>query len=279
MRSQAAMTTLPFIDEEREGLLTEWLHQMLFPQNPLEREPTVHLSTDLHADQATAWVGNVNALLKEQLKSFYKVGGFKDIEAKLIDKIVQDVPEGELQAWLRLGNNDQQETGWVMDGVFALKQALAMVPKGSTKDQLTQWYAQFEADACIRVGRSVGGNRYTIVHTELFGDSVEADLELYAHLNKTLNLSPIPDVLLSLVVEENPEYLELSFWIGSEGILQLGLVVPAPSQEFVRRLSLAYDEEASNELAAFEGALGVEEPTAMLIARRASGLVVELSYP
>ena len=278
MRAQAAVASLPFLDENGEGLLTEWLNQMLFPQNPVEREPSVELSTDLYTSQATTWVGNANSLLVEQLTAFMTASGFKDIEPKLVQKLVEQLPEAALKAWLRLGENEVQETGWVIDGIFALDKALALVPKGAVKQKLVQWYGQFEADACIRVGRSVVGNRYTILHTELFGETVQEDLELYANLNQTLGLSPITDVLLDLLVEEDPEYLEVSYWLGNEGILQLGLVVPNPSPRLVRQLSLAYDESGSDRLAAFEGVLGTESPNSMLLARRASGVTVELYY-
>lgn len=277
MRAQGAVASLPFLDERGEGVLTEWLKQMLFPQNPMEREPTVQLSTDLYASEATTWVGNANALLQAQLKEFMQASGFADIEPKLLDRIVQQVPEGELYAWLRQGA-DTQETGWVMDGLFALNDALALVPKGTVKDRLVQWYGQFEADACVRVGREVATNRYTILHTELFGETVQEDLELYTNLNQTLELSPVTDVLLDLLIEEDPEYLEVSYWLGSSGVLQLGLVVPDPSPRLVRQLSLAYDEGAVDTLAAFEGTLGSAGPNKMLLARRASGVVVELYY-
>lgn len=278
MRTQAAVASLPFLDEAGEGLLTEWLHQMLFPQNPMEREPTVVLSTNLQANQATTWVGNANGLLKEQLDAFMAASNFKDVERKLLAHMLDEVPDGQLYAWLSQGIGGAQTTGWVIDGLFPLKEALALVPKGAVRDRLKDWYAQFEADAAVRVGREIASGSYTILHTELFGENIQEDLELYINLNRTLELSPITDVLLDLLVDEDPEYLEVAYWLGNGGVMQLGLVVPAPSPRLMQRLALAYNEGAVDTLAAFEGTLGSTGPNKMLLARRDSGIVVELHY-
>lgn len=278
MRTQAAIASLPFLDEAGEGLLTEWLNQMLFPQNPIEREPSVTLSTDLKTSQATTWVGNANGLLAKQLQDFMEASDFKAVERKLLKHMLDEVPEGQLHAWLRLGEDGARATGWIIDGVFPLKEAMALVSKGTVKDHLEKWYAQFEADAAVRIGREVASERYTILHTELFGDNVQEDLELYLNLNHTLELSPITDVLLELILEEDPEYLEVAYWLGNGGVVQLGLVVPDPSPRLMQRLALAYDEGAVDTLAAFEGTLGSSGANKMLLARRASGIVVELYY-
>ncbi len=278
MRTQAAVTALPFVKEQQEALLSEWLHQMLFPMNPLLHDSQLTLATTVGADSVRCYADNAVETLQKQLEDFMTASGFKDIEPKILGKIVQSVSEGRLQAWLEMKADNSQETGWVMDGVFPLSEALALVPKGATKDRLTAWYASFDADACVRVGRSVAGNRYTILHTELFGETIQDDMDLYNDLMATLELSPLPEVLLAMLLDENPSYLELVFWIGSAGILKAGLNVPNPSDDLVRRLALAYYPENNEALADFEGAIGAAAPSNLLVARQASGISVEVVY-
>lgn len=278
MRAQAAVTALPFVKDEQEGLLSEWLKQMLFPMNPVLHDSQLTLKTNVAANKVCCYADNAVATLQQQLVEFMEASGFKDIEAKILARIIERVPNGKLQAWLELGVDGQQETGWVMDGVFALAEALALVPKGPVKDRLTAWYAKFEADACVRVGRSIAGNRYTILQTELFGNIIQDDIDLYNDLMQTLELSPLPPLLLALLLEENPAYLELVLWIGNGGVLKVGLKVPEPSEDLVLRLALAYHPETSDSLAAFEGVLGAVPPTALLVAREATGINVEVIY-
>lgn len=278
MRAQAAVTALPFIQDQNEGLLSEWLKQMLFPMNPILHDSKLTLATNVATTSVCCYADNAVPTLQQQLSEFMEASGFKEIETKILNKVVKEVPEGRLQAWLELSTNNGQETGWVMDGVFPLTTALALVPKGAIKDRLTAWYARFDANACVRVGRSMAGNRYTILHTELFGGSIQDDMDLYNDLMQTLELSPLPEMLLALLLEENPAYMELVFWLGSAGVLKAGLQIPTPSEDLVRRLALAYYPDTGNTLAAFEGTLGATEPSALLVARQATGVTIELAY-
>ena len=277
MRTQSALTTLPFIKPENETLLTEWLHQMLFPMNPTMDDPKVSLSTSIEADRVTCWADNELDILKVQLLEFIQASKFKEIEEKALKMIVKGVPDGRLSAWLQLTDGGQ-ETGWVMDGVFPLEKALKIIPKCEAKNNLEAWYKKYGADACIRVGRSMAGNRFAILHTELFGETALEDVQLYIDLMAALNLSPLPDVLLELIAEENPEFIELSFWIGNTGILKAGLVIPEPSDVFVRQMALVYAEESADTLAAFEGSIGADAPAAMQLSREAAGVKVDLIY-
>lgn len=277
VRTQSAMTSLPFVKPESEVLIREWLHQMLFPMNPTLEDPKVSLSTTIDASKVTCWADNDLEILKKQLLEFMKVSNFNETESKVLNIITDAVPEGRLCSWLQLSEGGQ-ETGWVMDGVFSLETAFKLVPKGTLKDKLQAWYKSHDADACIRVGRSIAGNRFTILHTELFGDSSIEDIQLYIDLMTILDLSPLPEALLEMIVNNNPEYLEIAFWIAKEGLIKTGLVVPTPSDVFVRQMSLVYGEENADTLAAFEGSIGADAPIAMQLSRDALGIQIELIY-
>lgn len=277
MRTQSALLTLPFIKSENEELLTEWLNQMLFPLNPMEDEPQISLSATIDAQKVTCSVNGHKDTLSAQFIQFIEASKLNESEIKVLQKAIKLIPEGELSTWLQLSEGTQ-ETGWTINGLFPLVHAFAISPKSKQRDKLQEWYASFEADACIRVGRSVAGNRLTILHTELFGDNISEDIQLYLDLMTQLGISPLPTPLLEMIGEEDPEYLELSFWLGSAGVIKTGLVVPEPSDSFVRYLSLAYAEDASDALAAFEGSIGASNPSAIELSRIEKGVQVELVY-
>jgi hypothetical protein len=277
MRTQSAILTLPFIKSENEELLTEWLNQMLFPLNPMEEEPKIGLSASIDAQKVTCSVNGNKDTLLAQFTQFIEASKLHESEIKVLQKSLKLIPEGTLSTWLQLSEGSQ-ETGWTMNGLFPLAHAFAISPKSKHRDKLEAWYASFEADACVRVGRSVGGNRLTILHTELFGNNISEDVQLYLDLMEQLGISPLPTPLLEMIGEENPEYLELSFWLGSAGVIKAGLVVPEPSENLVRYLSIAYAEEAGDALAAFEGSIGAPNPSAIELSRMEKGVQVELVY-
>jgi len=277
MRTQSAMTSLPFVKPENEVLIREWLHQMLFPMNPTLDSPKVNLSTTVDATKVTCWADNDLDILKSQLLEFMKASNFNETEQKILNMIAKLVPDGRLSSWLQLSEGGQ-ETGWVMDGVFSLEKIFKLVPKGDFKDKLEAWYKKHDADACIRVGRSIAGNRFTILHTELFGESSIESIQLYLDLMNELDLSPLPEILLEMIAKENPEYLEIAFWIAKGGFIKAGLVLPEPSDVFVRQMSLVYAEESADTLAMFEGAIGVNAAAALQFSREASGITLDIHY-
>ena len=277
MRIQSAMTSLPFIQTAQEDLIREWLMQMLSPTNPSLENPNVRLSTTIDTSKVTCWATNDMALLRQQLLDLMEVSNFNEMESKALKVLTKDIPEGKLSSWLQL-NEGGQETGWVIDGVFPLAEAFKLVPKGAIKDKLQAWYKSHEADACVRVGRSIASNRFAILHTELFGDSAIEDIQLYIDLMDELDLSPLPEALLELIANDRPEYIELAFSIGHNGIIKVGLVIPEPSEKLFHQLSLVYAEDAAESLAEFEGILGATAIKALQLSREASGIAIDLHY-
>lgn len=278
MRMQTAITALPFVQAEQEGLFKEWLTQMVYPSDPLEGEPNLPLSIQVDTKAFTAWASNDRETLVNQLLAFMEASKFNETELKILKKANQSLSDSRLQAWLSLSEGGGQATGWDMEGVMTLASAMAFIPKGAAKEALQAWYAEYEADACIRVGRSVVGNHYTILHTELFGDTVDVDLQLYLELMDSLEVPPLPEPLLDLISDEAPEYLELSFWLGGAGVLKAGLVIPNPSPDFVRQLAVAYAVETGDTLAAIEGSLGRGEPTSIELARLGKEVQIKVTY-
>lgn len=277
MRTQSAILALPFIKSENEELLTEWLNQMIFPLNPMLDEPQITLSASIDAQKVTCSVNGDKDNLLAQFTQFVEASKLQESELKVLQKACKLIPEGELSTWLQLSEGTQ-ETGWTINGLFPLSHAFAITPKNKQLDKLKEWYASFEADACIRVGRSVAGNRFTILHTELFGNSISEDIQLYLDLMTQLEISALPTPLLEMIAEEDPEYLELSFWLAKAGVIKAGLVLPEPSENLVRYLSLAYAEDASEALAGFEGSIGAENPSSISLSRTEKGVQVELFY-
>lgn len=280
VRVKSAVSSLPFISPEQEGLVNEWYNQLLFPSNPEAEETLMYLGSSAAMDELICYVENGKKNLATQLLKIMQASNFRPIEEKLLKKAFQEFKEGEIAAWLRIGSN-KRETGWLFKGLFPLVEALKMIPdsdKSDQKEKLSAWYAKYEADACVKVGRCVSSGAYTMLHTELFGDNTEEDIEIYGDLMHTLGIAPLPEPLLDLILEEAPEYIEVSYWMAANGVLRTGLYIPDPSLDLIMKSSLVIGGGAIDDLAAFEGSLGVEKVRFIEFYRTAEGIGAEFQY-
>jgi len=280
VRVKSAVASLPFISPEQEGLVNEWYNQLLFPSSPADEETQMYLGSSVAMDELICYAENGKKNLALQFIKLMEASKFRPVEEKLLKKAFQTFKEGEISAWLRLGQQ-QQDTGWLFSGLFSLVEALKMIPdsdKSDQKEKLEAWYKKYEADACVKVGRCVSGAAYTFLHTELFGDNTAEDLEIYGDLMKTLDIAALPDPLLDLILNESPEYIEVTYWMASDGVIRTGLYIPNPSQDLILKSSLVIGGGAIDDLAAFEGSLGAQKAKFIEFYRADKGIGAELRY-
>lgn len=280
IRSKSAIATVPFVSAEQEGLANEWYNQLLYPSNPMEENTGINMAVRADFEEVICYAHNGRKELATQFVKTMEASKFQPIEIKLFKKFYHEFKDGELECWLKLSPTNQ-ETGWTFKGIFPLKSALVAIPKGKTanhKDLYIEWYEKQEADACVKVGRAVSSGAYTFIHTELFGSTIGEDLEIYSDLMHHLQIEPLPSPLLNLILEESPEFIEMSFHFGSNGIVRAGLSFTNPSQEFIIKLALVLGKGSSDALGAFEGALGAKKTTTVDIYRTKKGVFADFSY-
>jgi hypothetical protein len=103
-------------------------------------------------------------------------------------------------------------------------------------------------------------------------------MELYISLCNALEIDPLPNPILEMIADFEPEYTEVSFWIGSNGLLKLGLIIPDPSEELILKTALLTGDGDIDMIAAYEGALGDVVATKLEISRTANGIESSWEY-
>lgn len=275
MRLQAALSQFPFIDEQRGGLIDEWLNQQLFPNNAFDNVARFEVAPSIDTTNVSVFATNERKVLAKQFLDFAKTISLNEGEQKAFAKAYSDLG-GDLSVWLNVDATGQ-DTGWEVNGTLPLAKAWDYIPNSPIEDTLKSWFAEYQADACIKIGRCMTDN-YAILHTELFGNDNNEDIQLYLDLLETLDSMPLPTPLLELIAEEDSEFIELSLHIGSNGLVKTGLIIPEPSPNLVLSAALLLGNAAEQNLAAFEGMLGVQMPTRIEFARTAKGIESRLWY-
>lgn len=277
LRMRAALATLPLYEERVEGMLSEW---MSFMSHPLEQGVQRGTALQVDTQHTTWWVQNADSqILAERYWNFVSaIEIAAPVEQKLMQNALKQF-EGDFATFLRMGD-EREDTGWeIAGGPFSLKMAFGMVPKNPDSDPIRNWFAQADIDACTRFGRCIAANTYSYLHVQMPGNNVQDDLAYYVNLCETIGQTPLPQAILQAIAEENPDSLELSIWLASEGLLQMGLVLPQPSSKLQTLINLVLGPGRLDTLAAYEGSLGEKaEVQEVLIARNGLGLEAELRY-
>lgn len=280
IRTKSALESIPFITTEQEGLMNEWYNQLLYPSNPLEDSTDMSLAVRADFNELICYAQNGKKELAVQFLEIMKTANFQPVEEKLFKKLYQELKEETLRGWLKLSPTTQ-ESGWVFDGVFPLDLAIAALPNSKTSNHkalFTEWYSRQEADACVKLGRAASSSAYSFLHTELFGSTISEDLEIYSELMQHLQITALPSPLVELILDEAPEFIEMSFYFASNGIVRSGLSISNPTQALVIKLALVLGQGASDNLGAFEGSLGKDRVKSLEIYRTSQGVFADFSY-
>jgi hypothetical protein len=271
-RMRGALAALPFISPEHETLMSEWMNQMLSPMENAE----IFVKANSNLSETTWKVKMDTKTLAQRYAAFMKHADFKPVEIDVLKKGLTTF-KGDFSVWLSIGKNEQ-DSGWEIDnGVFPLEQLWGLIP-GNVEESLKKWYKKFDADAFVKFGRCIASNTYSYFNTELFGNNAEEDMELYISLCNALEIDPLPNPLLEMIADFEPEYTEVSFWIGSNGLLKLSLIIPDPSEELILKTALLTGDGDIDMIAAYEGALGDVVATKLEISRTANGIESSWEY-
>ena len=277
LRMRAALPLLPFYQERVSGMFNEWLSFMTYP---LEAGVTQFVKLDFKTS-TTTWVveHEQTAVLAERYDNFIGQLDFPAVEKQLLKHATQAF-QGRFRTWLLMGEAGSQDTGWeILGGPFSLATAFGMIPKNPDSPLLAQWLKQYGFEACTSFGRCIAGNNYSFLNTSIIGNTVSAQIQYYVDCCEALNQTALPDALLELLLEEQPEDLEMSFSFSPLGLVSMGLAWSNPSERIRTLLSSILDPTAQDTLSAYEGTLGSgAEANRLHLYRRASGLSAEIAY-
>lgn len=277
-RLQAALLVLSFYQSELANIVEEWFDLLVYPDNPLDYNITP-VQTAIAADGKTVSfiAQNEREVLSQQFLALAKLNGYPEVEQKLLKRALSQIPDGKLEIFLHTGTSGIDQ-GWTVSGLFEIAKAFELVESSETKTSLQKWYQEIGSDACLRVGRSVGGG-YTILHTELAGDTAGESIEYYLNAADTFELDALPNEVLELIAADEPEYLEIFFHVSKDGMTKFGLRVPQPSLALIQAALFAFGTEKSmNTIGEYEGALGAEKAHFIDFYTNAKGFNAQLFY-
>lgn len=259
-RVQTALTVLPYFKVSFMDSVNEWFEVLVYPDQPLNLDIVpVRSGVQVDGQGCTFIAQNERKILAKQFAQLVQANGYAEVEIKLLQRAYSQIPDGRLEAFLNVRKSGM-DMGWTIDGLFEIEKAYELVPDGDAKNTLRQWYSDIDANACLRLGRSVGGG-YTIVHSELPGDDAGESIEYYASAAAAFEVDILPVELLEVIAADEPDYLEVFFHIGKAGLFKFGLRVPQPSDNLIRAALFGLAGDTGMEtVAAYEGSLGVQRP-------------------
>jgi hypothetical protein len=277
-RLQAALLVLPFYKPNLTNVVEQWFDILVYPDNPLNYDLTpVQSGIAADAKHVTFVAQNERDILASQFLALAKINDYPEIENKLLQRALTQIPDGKLEAFLRTGVGGIDQ-GWTVSGLFEIAKAFELVESSETKTLLQKWYKDIGSNACLRVGRSVGA-AYTILHSELAGDTVGENLEYYLNAAQVFELDALPNEVLQLIAADQPDYLEIFFHVSKAGMMRFGLRVPQPSLALIQAALFAFGTEKSmNIVADYEGSLGSDKAVYIDFYITAKGYDAELFY-
>jgi hypothetical protein len=215
--------------------------------------------------------------LAQRYAAFMKHAEFRTQEIDVLKKGLSSF-KGDLNVWLRVGDNEQ-DTGWEIDnGVFPMEKLWGLVPTSTASEALKKWYQNAGADAFVKFGRCIASNTYSYFNTELFGDNASEDMEIYTSICNALSVDPLPSSILQMIAEYEPEFIEISYWLSGSGLLKIGLLIPDPSDELILKTAMITGDGDIEMIAAYEGALGGVTPNSLEISRKGDSINAEWVY-
>jgi hypothetical protein len=271
-RMKGSLAALPFLTEEQEKLMSEWIQQMHYPMENAE----IMVSVNSNMSE-TCWKVKMDTkTLAQRYAAFMKHADFKPVEIDVLKKGLSSF-KGDFSAWISIGK-DEQDSGWEIDnGIFPLEQLWGLLP-GNVEDNLKKWYAGHDANAFVKFGRCIAANTYSYFSTELFGSSAEEDMELYISICNALDVDPLPSSILQMIADFEPDFTEVYFHIAANGLLKIGISIPNPTEALILKTAMLTGDGDLEMLAAFEGSLGDVVATKLEISRTANGIESSWEY-
>ncbi len=277
-RIKAATSVFP--DAQILGeTIQEWVELFCYPESDNPNIQILEFSLAVPTGAVTVIARNDRPVLAKQLAKLMAANQYPEIETKLLQLGFKELPDAILSCEVEMLNKER-DVRWAAEEVMPIDAAFKLLPDGDVEAKLKQWYEEAESNACLSIGRSVGGG-YTTWETELPGDSVRYAMSAYSYLCELLEIEQLPDPVADAIDEALPEELTVFGGFTKNGATKMGLIIRNPSDRIVEiaRLSGANNNQnVLNAIAAFEGSLGKANPDKVAFSMSARGWEVEFFY-
>jgi hypothetical protein len=283
LRLQGALGALHLPSEvvNNEDDLHGWLGRMILPVDSSEEIQTeLAVSLGLH-DGALTWTV-VDPLADMLLKLGDELAEMPvdPVQMAQFTQVTDTLQPKALGAWLRM-SGPYLEAGWSISETVSLQKALAFAADTEDTRRLQTWTAAQGVVDCHYVEGSFSpGNPYLALHFPLPGQTADAQLDHALSLFESLQLGGPPDDALSALLHYSAGGWLATVWLTATSVSRLGIVLQQPSTRAVLHLCQIHHISlvTAAELAAFEGALGVDGATSVESVEVAGGYGMSLHY-
>lgn len=190
-----------------------------------------------------------------------------------------DLEPDRLGVWIN-AQSYSFELGWYIAPPSSLyENAVALLPQCSVLEQINAWAEKYAVIRCPRVGRSlVTQDRLSELFLVVNAETSRRSLEIALILLRYLGLEYPTDNVLAALFSEDPREVVVSLCFGLSGLARVGILLGSPSTVQFLRLNAAVGKGKDQQIAVFEGALGVNQIDYLEYQVNVDGEGVELHY-
>jgi len=283
LRLQGALGALHLPSEmvAHEDDLHGWLGRMILPVDSSAGIQTqLAASLGLHDGGLTWFVVDPLADMLLKLGDELAEMPVDPAQMERFTQMTDALQPERLGAWLRM-SGPYLESGWSISETVPLQKALSFAADTEDTRRLQAWTAAQGVVDCHYVEGSFSpGNPYLALHFPLPGETADVQLDHALSLFESLQLGGPPDDALSALLHYNSGGWLATVWLTAKSVSRMGIVLQDPSTRAVLHLSKIHNVSlvTTAELAAFEGALGVDGATSVETVEIAGGHGMSLHY-
>lgn len=279
-RIKAALNAVSLPDAKTMGeTAQEWVELFCYPESDNDNIQPLELSLAVPTGAVTVIARNDRPVLAKQLAKLMAANQYPEVETKLLQLGFKELPTAFLSCEVEM-TGKERDVRWAASDVLPIDAAFKLIPDGPMEAKLKEWYEEADSNACLSIGRSVGGG-YTSWETELPGDTVRFAMSAYSYLCRQLEVEPLPDPVADAIDAANPEEMTTFGRFTKNGATKMGLIIRNPSDQIIEiaRLSGANGaKKVLDAIATFEGSLGKANPDKVAFSMSARGWEVEFFY-
>lgn len=213
-----------------------------------------------------------------KMQQFLANSSIPDAARTLMVQMGNQLEPETVGMWIEL-MQENLDIGCFFPGSLPLQRVLAFANASSTREALQSWTNRANCNVCTEFGLSLGGGSYILTFLiPLSGSTAMEQLNLGLEAFSTLNAPALPQQVTDLLEANAKLDLLLSVWLGHDGLTKIGLLIPHPDTDLMLRLCSIGGRNNDQDLAKFEGGLGVQQPAYIECQQLATGFGVELHY-
>jgi len=220
-----------------------------------------HVSTSANMEKLTWRTGGPQNIFIQKMVDFFWNVGAPETEIDRLNDVGALINPFKIGSWIDMSAKGGMDGGWYFPVEIPLKLAIEAADPGDPPQLVVEWAEKHQVEKCYSVGRDMGAAppRQTEFRVRLPGTDPEAQLAMALDAYDMFGFPQPPEEALRVLRSQLKDGLLLSIIVSSEGFVRLGMLSPKPSTDTMLRLCSMLGG-SSEELAAFEGSLGVDGP-------------------